>query len=107
MDKSYYAIIPASVRYDTKLSPNSKLLYGEITALCNEKGYCWANNAYFSHLYKVSNRAITNWINQLKKQGHILINYDREDVEGYSKRYIMISDTNLLSKGRKKSSSTP
>ena len=30
---NYYAIIPANVRYDEKLSPNEKLFYGEITAL--------------------------------------------------------------------------
>lgn len=107
MEKSYYAIIPASVRYDKNLSPNSKLLYGEITALSNEKGYCWANNAYFSHLYDVSNRTITNWVNELKKAGHIIVNYERSDVEGYAKRYIMLSDTNIHSKGRKKTSVTP
>lgn len=46
--RSYYAIIPANIRYDTRLKANSKLLYGEITALCNEKGFCWASNDYFS-----------------------------------------------------------
>ena len=48
MNKSYYAIIPANVRYDRRLTANAKLLYGEITALCNEKVYCWERNSYFS-----------------------------------------------------------
>lgn len=69
--KSYYAIIPANVRYDEDLTPNAKLLYGEVTALCNEKGYCWANNSYFADLYGVSNVSISKWINQLVKQGYL------------------------------------
>lgn len=69
--KSYYAIIPAEVRYDKDLAPNAKLLYGEITALCNEKGYCWATNQYFAELYNVSDRTIKNWISQLADKGYI------------------------------------
>ena len=33
---NYYAIIPATVRYDTNLKYAKKLLYGEITALANK-----------------------------------------------------------------------
>lgn len=69
--KAYYAIIPANVRYDKDLVPNAKLLYGEITALCNEKGYCWATNQYFAELYNVSDRTIKNWISQLADKGYI------------------------------------
>lgn len=57
--KSYYAVIPATVRYDSSVVPGAKLLYGEITALCNEKGYCWATNDYFSRIYSVSKRTIS------------------------------------------------
>lgn len=71
LQKSYYAIIPANVRYDNDLTPNAKLLYGEITALCNEKGYCWASNNYFAELYKVSKKSISKWINQLIQKGYI------------------------------------
>ena len=69
--KSYYAIIPANVRYDKRLNANAKLLFGEITALCNEKGYCWASNSYFAELYEVSTTSISTWIKRLKECGYI------------------------------------
>lgn len=70
--KGYYAIIPANVRYDKSLTPNAKLLYGEITALCNERGFCWASNEYFAKLYGVSKTSITKWINSLVDNGYVL-----------------------------------
>lgn len=68
---NYYANIPANVRYDSDLTANAKLLYGEITALCNDKGYCWATNDYFSQLYGVSKTSISKWISSLIKKEYI------------------------------------
>lgn len=90
--RSYYAIIPANIRYDTRLKANSKLLYGEITALCNEKGFCWASNDYFSDLYGVNKETISRWISELIKYEYLT----REIVykEGSSqilKRYLRIN----------------
>lgn len=73
---NYYSIIPATVRYDDNICPNAKLLYGEITALCNKQGFCWANNKYFADIYKTSIRTIQRWIEQLSQEGYILVNYD-------------------------------
>lgn len=91
MQKSYYAIIPANVRYCKRLTPNAKLLYGEITALCNEKGYCWANNSYFSELYSVSKTSISKWISQLSNEGFIDVkmNY-KENSKEVESRYISL-----------------
>ena len=61
---SYYAIIPANVRY-ADITPNAKLLYGEITALCSKEGYCWASNNYFAELYDVDVRTIKRWVSEL------------------------------------------
>lgn len=60
----FFAIIPAIVRY-ADITPNAKLLFGELTALTNREGYCWANNSYFSKLYGVSERTISRWIEEL------------------------------------------
>jgi len=69
--KSYYAIIPADVRYCKDLKANEKLLYGEITALTNDKGFCYASNSYFANLYNVSKVSVSNWISNLEKNKFI------------------------------------
>jgi len=72
-NKNYYAIIPAPVRYCKDLKANEKLMYGELTALSNDKGFCFASNEYFSNLYDVSKTSISKWISNLEKNGFIKI----------------------------------
>ena len=89
IQKNYYAIIPADVRYDKRLKPLARLLYGEITALCNEKGDCWASNSYFAELYEVSDITISRYISELKEYGYIKCVYDKTQ-ENIDKRKIYI-----------------
>ena len=89
-NKAYYAVIPALVRYDTELPANAKLLYGEISALCNENGYCWATNGYFAELYGVDDRSIQRWLLQLQNGGYIKIT-----TKTNRRIYISFSDKNV------------
>ena len=78
-ETAYYAIIPANVRYDQSLTDGAKLLYGEITALCNQKGFCYASNSYFAELYGKTKGTISVWINQLIKGQYIYSRLVYED----------------------------
>ena len=68
---NYYAIIPAEVRYSKKITPNAKLLYAEITALCNMNGKCTASTEYFCRLYEVSRVSIQKWLKSLEENNYI------------------------------------
>ena len=77
MKPSYYAIIPANVRY-SNLKPHAKLLYGEITALSSKEGYCFASNRYFAELYGVTKNTISSWISDLNKAGFVSVQIIKE-----------------------------
>lgn len=76
---NFYAVIPASVRYDDTLPANAKLLYGEISALTGSEGYCFASNGYFADLYGMSDETISRLIAKLEKAGHIYRLVDRDE----------------------------
>ena len=85
---SYYAIIPADVRYCKGLTPNAKLLYGEITCLCSKTKKCWASNRHFAELYEVKERQVIRWITSLKENGFIKC----EIKEGYKRTITLVLD---------------
>ena len=70
---SYWAVLPAAIRYDPEIPASAKLLYAEISSLTDERGYCWASNAYFERLYSLSERTIVRLIRALEKAGYIRI----------------------------------
>jgi len=81
MKRGYYAILPANVRYDKNLTPNAKLLYAEITALCNKEGYCWATNEYFAKLYGLSKYTISRIVSSLIKSNYINISLEQRNTK--------------------------
>ena len=88
---NYYAILSAEVRYDNRLRPNVKLLYAEITALCNMNRECFASNRYFSELYGKSKGSISGWISELVKYGYISSEYTyKAGTKEIEYRYIKI-----------------
>lgn len=89
---NYYAVIPADVRY-SDAPPAAKLLYGEITALCNKEGFCWATNKYFADLYQVDAYTITRWVGSLVKLGFIKIEVDQ--AAGNSRKMWLINPSPL------------
>jgi hypothetical protein len=89
---SYFAILTADVRYDKTLKPLARLLYAEITALCNKEGYCWSSNQYFADLYEVDPKTVSGWIGQLKTKGYITVQLEyKEGTKQVLKRYIRIN----------------
>ena len=76
---AYWAVIPASVRYDKDLPPNAKLLYGEVTALSDKRGYCYAQNSYFSELFSLSERSITRLFAVLVDRGYLRVDVIRDE----------------------------
>jgi hypothetical protein len=93
MQPNYYAVIPASVRYDVNLNPNAKLLYGEISALCTSEGYCWSENSYFADLYNVNVWTISRWISLLEKCNHIRTQLDKKN--GNTRKIFLVQNIKI------------
>jgi len=97
---TYYAIISAEVRYDKNLSANAKLLYGEITCLTNENGFCFATNRYFADLYDKSKVTISKWISELVSSGYLSTSYTykggiKENLKGGIKENFKDNNTSI------------
>jgi hypothetical protein len=80
--KDYFTILPAIVRYDTKISPSAKILYSELNTLADEKGFCWASNGYFAKLFGVDKATVSRWVSQLRKAGYIFFKTIDENAMG-------------------------
>ena len=95
---SYYAVIPATIRYDKELKASEKLLYGEVTSLANKFGYCFASNRYFADLYNVTTHTVSQWFSHLEKLGYLHIELIKDNKNLITERRIYIIDTPYVQK---------
>lgn len=70
---AYWAVIPAELRRDDAIPANAKLLYGDISALTGERGYCFAGNEYLAGLYGWTERSVQRLIAALADRGYIRV----------------------------------
>lgn len=82
----FFAILPATVRYDRRLKPAEKILYAEITSLADKTGYCYASNVYFCPLYDTTERTVQRWVKHLQELGYVAVSYARDGAA--NQRYI-------------------
>ncbi len=53
LSQSAFAVICAPILYNVELTDAEKIIYGHISNLSNEYGYCYATNAYLAELTRV------------------------------------------------------
>jgi len=87
---NYYAVLPATIRYDKNLSSSEKLFYAEISALAQKDGRCWASRKYFAELYGVSEKTISCWTAKLAEQGYIEVRVIRNSQNAILRRNITL-----------------
>ena len=75
---SYYVVIPMPIYDDETLKDSAKLLYGLISSLINEEGYCFASNEYLAKKRKTTPQNISRLLNELEKKEYIVIIYLRD-----------------------------
>jgi hypothetical protein len=87
----YFITIPGLVRKDKRLTPNAKLLFGDIAALCNSIGHCWASNAYLSTACGVDKNTVSKMVSLLEETGHIKTEIKRSETGEIVSRFIKIA----------------
>lgn len=81
----FYITIPMAVVTDEALTPNAKLTFGIIANLSNQRGYCFASNAYIGSVMNVHEITISRYVSELIETGWI-IPFDEITKNGLQRR---------------------
>lgn len=105
--RNYYAIIPHFILNNKELSDKAKILYGHISTMTNQKGYCWASNCNLAKIMDCSSVTISRLINKIVRKGYlksVMIRKNKEIVERrlyLSDNYLNQNDKNPIIKNDK------
>lgn len=83
---STYSVIPTEVMLNKGISSTAKVLYGLISSLCNEKGYCWASNDYLGLQLGITGTRVSLLVKELIDSELI-----KSTVEGNNSRIITLN----------------
>ena len=72
------SLLPAAVRYDSRLKGDAKILYSEILLLSNKAGYCYATDQHLAALFSKTRVTVNTYIKMLKKLGYIRVETIRQ-----------------------------
>ncbi len=73
-----YTILPEAIRKDKNLTFFEKVLYGEIAALTNKEGFCFATNKYLSEFFCKSTRYVSKGLSKLQNLGYLSLRIDKD-----------------------------
>ena len=85
---SRFIVLYAAILDDPALSDGAKLFYGRLSALSNERGYCYASNAFLASAHGVTERGVKKYLTQLENAGYI----ERKTVGTQRRVYINFDD---------------
>ena len=87
---SAFVVIPARVFFDKTISDRARMLYGLISNMSNQRGYCWSKNATLAKfLGGASDETVRRLLKQLKDRGYIHV---VDDGGGAITRKIYLAD---------------
>ena len=84
---SNYIKLDEKVNSITSIPPRAKILHGEICALSQTDGFCFASNKYFARRLNLSIQSVSRLIGVLKHYKLITVSRITDD-NGYRKRII-------------------
>lgn len=94
---NFFAILPAPVRYNPRLSPRSVLMYALLTSLAQADGEAFASNEYLSDVLKTSEPTVKRMLRELSAERYVFIRYEYKDgTKEIARRLIRITELPLL-----------